>query len=184
MIIFLYWLIEEKLTERKILPDNGNGIKKIQIYTPIGKFIREIDFANEKNFLGISSFTINKEKNILFALIHFRSENGKDTTAVYIYDLVTNVILHTHNLNLPFKIYTRLTYNNINEQIVISDYDNNCIDLVLIPITNEEKLLVKSFSCKGKDDGQVDHPLGITTQGSNIYVVDNGNNRIQKFSLL
>jgi len=60
---------------------------------------------------------------------------------------------------------------------------NNNIHLVLLPIVNEEKLLIKSFSYKGKD-GQVNSPNGIITQGTNIYVVDSGNNRIQKFSLL
>jgi len=59
----------------------------------------------------------------------------------------------------------------------------NCIDLVLLPRTNEEKLLIKSFSCKGKEDGQVLNPAGIITQGSHIWVVDLGNNRIQQFSL-
>jgi len=67
---------------------------------------------------------------------------------------------------------------------LISDNNNDCIHLVLLPIVNEDKLLIKSFSCKGKDDGQVNQPIGIITQDSNIYVVDSGNHRIQKFSLL
>jgi len=48
----------------------------------------------------------------------------------------------------------------------------------------KKKLYFKSFSCNGTDDGQVDHPRGIITQDNFIWVVDSGNNRIQKFSLL
>jgi len=79
---------------------------------------------------------------------------------------------------------THISYDCKKERLLISDW-NNSIHLVLLPTVNEDKLFIKSFSLvEGKDDGQVDHPLGITTQGSNIYVVDYGNNRIQKFSLL
>jgi len=57
--------------------------------------------------------------------------------------------------------------------------------LFLLPRANEKKkLYFKSFSCNGTDDGQVDHPRGIITQDNFIWVVDSGNNRIQKFSLL
>jgi len=168
MIIFLYWLIQRE--------------RKSKYRHQWANLFTKLTLQMKKNLKEISSFTIHKEKNILFALLFFKYEKDKNTSSVYIYDLVTNKILHTHNLQV-IKNMTHITYNDINEQIVISDWDNNCIDLVLLPRTKEEKLLIKSLSCFGKEDGQVNKPLGIITQGSRIWVVDNDNNRIQKFSL-
>jgi len=159
----------------------SSEVKKIQIYTPMGEYKGEINFSKEKNILKISSFAIHKENRILYALLIFRDEKGKDTSSLYIYDLVTNEILPPYNIQV-IKNYTRITYNAINEHIVISNYYSNCIDL--LKRENEEILLVKSFSLEGSENGQVTSPEGIIAQGSDIWVVDCGNNRIQKLSLI
>lgn len=42
---------------------------------------------------------------------------------------------------------------------------------------------VKSFGSTGTGNGQFSTPYGVTSDGTNIYVADNGNNRIQVFGL-
>jgi len=57
--------------------------KKIQIYAPMGKFIHEIDFTNEKNIVGISCFTIHKEK--IFYLLLYNLKMKKEKTQVQLF---------------------------------------------------------------------------------------------------
>jgi len=77
---------------------------------------------------------------------------------------------------------TRITCD-FNDQVIITA-DTHSIHSVLIPRTNDEKLLTKSFSSKGNGDGKFNTPIGTITQDNVIWVVDSGNNRIQKFSIL
>jgi len=109
---------------------------------------------------------------------------GAVSSSICIYDLSEFNVVQKYNLDrLNLGSTTRITCY-LNDQVIISDEFKHCIHLVLIPRTNDEKLLTKSFSPKGDEDGKVNYPRGIITQYIVIWVVDSGNHRIQKFSIL
>jgi len=170
---------------------NYSTVKVIQMYSSTGNLIRTIDFSNEiiefsKKLKLISSITIHKEKSTLFAVLSFEDERNEISNSLYIYDLTKFEVTQKYGLE---NIECNLTHIVVNDdQLLITDSDNDCIHLILFPKTNETKLRIKSFSSKGKDDGQVDLPFGIITQcvdnNTFVWVADSFNNRIQKFSLV
>jgi len=149
------------------------------MYSPTGKFIRFINFENEKNIEGILSFTIHKQKNILILLLEFK-ENETLTSSIYIYDLNEFKIIRIYKLKkyIPGNF---MTYDDKNDFILISG-NNHCIHLLLISPINEEEPLIHTFSEEGKEDGKLNEPHGIIIQDNIIWIVDSENNRIQLFS--
>ena len=68
---------------------------------------------------------------------------------------------------------------NADNQIVVAECNGECVS-VLTPDGNK----IQSIGSKGSGNGQFYSPRGIAQDNEgNIYVVDEGNNRIQKFSL-
>jgi len=126
------------------------------------------------NISRISSIAIHKEKNILYALLIFVDVK----CAIYVYNYATYQILHKFHLEGLSIKGSHIWYDNKIEQLVIADFNNHSIHLVLLPRSNEEKLLIKTIS-----NEEVKCPAGIITRGSDIWVVDSRTNRIQKFAL-
>ena len=87
------------------------------------------------------------------------------------------------NLRTPAKVW--LTSNhpygiavNSSRQIVFTEQNEDCVSLV-----NAEGQTIACFGRPGSRSGQLKAPCGVTVdQSDNIYVVDNSNHRIQKFS--
>jgi len=65
-----------------------------------------------------------------------------------------------------------MTYDDKNDFILISDYHNNCIHIILLSPIYEEEPLIHTFSEFGDEDGELDNPLGIKIQDNIIWVVD------------
>ena len=57
-----------------------------------------------------------------------------------------------------------------------------CGGLIPIALAEEEYSMIKTWGKEGGEDGQFKEPIGITIDGSEVYVVDQGNIRIQKFT--
>jgi len=137
-----------------------------------------LTFQIKKYFKEISSFTIHKEKSILYALLLF-DDKKEISSSVYAYDLTTSTTQQKYKQNKIKSNLTRIAYDTINEHLLISDGDKFCVHILLLPRTNEEKIQTKSFSCKGEGSGGT---VGVITHDNYIWIVDSCNDRIQKYS--
>lgn len=61
--------------------------------------------------------------------------------------------------------------------IYVCDIENNCIVKL-----NEELQKVESYGTLGMENGNFSEPADITFSGNYFYVLDSGNNRVQKFA--
>ncbi|KAI8483542.1 hypothetical protein Bbelb_387650 [Branchiostoma belcheri] len=89
-------------------------------------------------------------------------------------------VLATLNRDGPEQLgdYLHVTTNSKND-IILSDFFNSCVH-----VFDSTGRFVHSFSSHGSGDGQLDHPLGICTDGTdNVLVLDSENHRIAKFSV-
>ena len=82
-------------------------------------------------------------------------------------------ILTLHEVDEPWGVVI-----NQRGEVIVSEWGAHCVS-VFSP--SGEKIL--SFGKKGSGHGQFQHPRGVAVDGEgNILVMDNANNRIQKFT--
>ena len=73
----------------------------------------------------------------------------------------------------------RGTTTNSKGQVLVAERKGNCISV----LTPEGEKKICTFGTKGSGEGQLNYPCGIAVdRDDNIYVVDNNNHRIQKFT--
>ena len=64
------------------------------------------------------------------------------------------------------------------DEIAVTDFVNNTVQ-----IFNKNGNFIRSFGRQGNNQGEFNHPHGIAMdKNKNIFVVNNGNSRIQIFS--
>ena len=77
------------------------------------------------------------------------------------------------NLLKPYFVTT-----NSQNQIIVTEYSSNCVS-----VFSPEGEKIHSFGSEGTNDGRFQVPTGVTVDNvGNIYVVDNNNHRIHKFT--
>ena len=61
----------------------------------------------------------------------------------------------------------------------VADYSNHCVY-----IFDDKDELIRKFGSNGSNNGQFSCPRGVEFDNHNhVYVVDNGNHRVQKFDI-
>uniref|UniRef100_A0A1X7TUV8 RING-type domain-containing protein n=1 Tax=Amphimedon queenslandica TaxID=400682 RepID=A0A1X7TUV8_AMPQE len=79
---------------------------------------------------------------------------------------------------LQFAYPAGIVISPITEQVYIADAANNCVKVL-----NPDLTFSHSFGSKGSANGQFQSPIDIAIDSQGlVYVTDNGNHRIQKFS--
>ena len=66
--------------------------------------------------------------------------------------------------------------------VLVVECDGNCVSKIVVG-ANGQRQRTDFFGVAGNGDGRFNHPTGIAIgQGGNIFVVDHGNHRVQKFA--
>jgi len=87
------------------------------------------------------------------------------------------------NRDLVLSISLTIFLVSLTHFTIIINIPNNVLAQTPTLSSNETYHFVKEWGSNGTAEGQFQYPQGIATDSSdNVYVVDSGNNRIQKFS--
>lgn len=185
------------------LTDNSGHIRK---FNSDGKLLKDFDFFYNDDDLSITSITgiaVNSYGDV-YAICRLGhpvmgngffivDEQGHNTYYYNYYILqfdssgkLTGKIETTYEKEWQLDKPAGLTIDS-NYNLYVADYGNNRIQQFYFPPTNSDNKSVKKFvatwGVKGEGDGQFNGPSGVALDShGNIYVVDSGNNRIQKFS--
>lgn len=169
--------------------DNGNIY--ITLSSTVGRGIGKYDSDGNKigsmepddgSILGRNRYLfrdIGIIPNIIYVMGAIKSEEGYGDFCIGRFD-ETGKFTHYIN-NFSWRTEPHITINKTNKYfctILVSDSDKNQVE----EFSSDGKLL-GTFGSSGNRDGEFNNPgdIAVDSKG-NIYVVDIGNNRIQKFA--
>ncbi|MGE0083825.1 MAG: PKD domain-containing protein [Desulfococcaceae bacterium] len=150
--------------------------KYIQKYSSDGRFVLKWGLKNEENFVPMSVETdgtglvyVTDTANFCF---HVFTEDGQ------------NILSYGSNGSGNGQFLEPLGIAaDRNGNVYVTDAQNHCVQKFQTEIQNGilTARFVSRWGTQGKADGQFDIPVGICTDNEYVYVVDQKNDRVQKF---
>ena len=149
---------------------NVETVQRIQLFDPLGKFVKVILKRGDGKVNGMDDFCLNKDGNLV---VVDQEDNDKNRLQVFDYDANQLMVINIDD-GPDSAASIREVFVDDDGNMICPDIGESCIRIY----GPDGKLRIK-FGSWGMEEGQFRAVCRVTAQGGKIYAFDNGVDKVE-----